>query len=270
MNRIITAFIGFILLVSRLSQLGAESMAEFFANYNPSSKVTVDHSPWDHLLTEHLNSAHPSGISRFNYKAVGAKDREILTSYLRTLEETNIFALDRDEQMAYWINFYNALTVRVVLDHYPVDSIRKISLPGSRRGPWKAKLVTVSGKVLSLDDIEHGILRPIWRDPRIHYVVNCASLGCPNLADRAYTAFDLETMLDRAAKDYINHPRGVDSKGSLLVLSSIYKWYAEDFGEGKDGLYSHLLEYADPKTAKMIRSAKHGLRYFYDWKLNEP
>jgi len=257
-------------LVSILVVLGAgaQSPAERFADYRPGSRLEVDHSVWGDLLSRYLDDAHPSGVNRFDYAGVTAADRRRLRDYLEALESTDLAALDRDEQMAYWINFYNALTVEVILDHYPVDSIRDISLPGSRGGPWKAPLVRVGGADLSLDDIEHGILRPIWADPRIHYAVNCASIGCPNLAPRPYTAARLEAMLEAAARDYINHPRGVDADGRRIQISSIYKWYGEDFGD-RDGLVAHLRRYADGDTAAALRDADGRFRYDYDWSLNE-
>jgi hypothetical protein len=129
--------------------------------------------------------------------------------------------------------------------------------------------VKVNGTDLSLDDIEHGILRPIWKDPRIHYAVNCASMGCPNLAPEAYKAANLESMLENAARSYINHPRGLSRDGNRLLLSSIYSWYAEDFG-GREGLKEHLLRYADDETRTMIEGSSGGFKYGYDWSLNAP
>ena len=117
-----------------------------------------------------------------------------------------VSGLGRDEQCAYWINLYNALTLEVVLDHYPVDSIRDIDIsPGLfSQGPWGKKLITVEGEQVSLNDIEHRILRPIWRDPRIHYAINCASLGCPNLQPRPFTGRTLDHALDLAAMRFVD------------------------------------------------------------------
>ena len=134
--------------------------------------------------------------------------------------------------MAYWINLYNALTVKVVLDAYPVDSIRDIHEGVSRLpAPWGDVHTNVAGQDLTLDQIEHGILRPIWRDERIHYAVNCAAYGCPHLLETAFTAANTESLLDAGARDYVNNPRGVDVvDDDFIVISSIYEWYAEDFG----------------------------------------
>ena len=154
----------------------------------------------------------------------------------RPSRPTPVSSLNRGEQLAYWINFYNALTVQVILDHYPTDSILDIKIsPGFFSiGPWDKKLVTVEGEELSLNDMEHRILRPIWRDPRIHYGVNCASIGCPNLLTTAYTADNVDGLLTENAVAYVNHPRGASLQNGALTVSSIYDWFEEDFGGNED------------------------------------
>ena len=134
---------------------------------------------WDRLLQHYVRPGR-DGINRLAYDTVTASDREALDGYINALAEVPVRALSQTEQLPFWVNLYNALTVRVVLEHYPVDSIRDIAIsPGFfAQGPWGKKLITVEGVALSLDDIEHRILRPIWRDPRIHYAVNCASVSC--------------------------------------------------------------------------------------------
>ncbi len=183
-----------------------------------------------------------------------------------------ISAYKRDEQRAYWINLYNALTVKVVLDHYPVKTIRKISAwfaIGLWRGPWNRKLITVEGEGLSLNDIEHRILRPIWRDPRIHYAVNCASIGCPNLRKQAFTATNAETLLARGAREYLNHNRGAKIKDGRLIVSSIYVWFKEDFGDSDRGAIRHLQQYAESVLATALAHVKRIADDHYDWALND-
>ena len=156
------------------------------------------------------------------YAAVSGSDRKALDAYLKRLGGTSVSKLKRSEQRAYWINLYNALTVQVILAHYPVESIRDIDIsPGFfSDGPWGKKLMQVEGEEVSIDDIEHRILRPIWKDPRIHYAVNCASIGCPNLQPVAFTSANADTLLTEGAKAYVNHPRGVRFDGGSLVVSS--------------------------------------------------
>ncbi len=117
---------------------------------------------------------------------------------------------------------------------------------------------------------EHGVLRPIWRDPRIHYALNCASIGCPNLAGRAYTRDHLERLLEEGARDYVNHPRGAVWQDSELRASSIYDWYQEDFGGTEAGVGGHLLRHARPELADRLRGYAGPIDYAYDWSLNEP
>jgi hypothetical protein len=163
-----------------------------------------------------------------------------------------------------------ALTVEIVLSCYPVESIRDISIsPGLfSRGPWDAKLLTVEGEKLSLNDVEHRILRPIWQDARVHYSVNCASLGCPNLQPMAFTAENTDNLLERGAKEYVNHPRGVAVRNRKLRVSSIYVWFREDFGGNADDLMEHWREYAEGPLAEALQSYSGGLEHDYDWRLN--
>jgi hypothetical protein len=205
------------------------------------------------------------------YGDVTPEDRRRLEAYLDELESVAVSGLNRDEQEAYWINLYNALTVKVILDHYPVSSITKIDLSSGlfSRGPWDAKLVEIEGESVSLNDVEHRILRPIWKDPRIHYAVNCASLGCPNLQSRVYTSSNLEELLEKGAREYVNHPRGASFEGRRLVLSSIYDWFQEDFGGTEDGVLRHLRRYADPELNGKLANYSGRISYEYDWSLNE-
>lgn len=162
----------------------------------------------------------------------------------------------------------------MVLDHDGENglaaSIKDINIsPGLFSfGPWDKKLLTIEGEAVSLNDIEHRILRPLWRDPRIHYALNCASLGCPNLDAKAFSARDMNARLDAAARAFINHPRGARFEDGELVVSSIYDWFMEDFGGDEAGVLAHLRQYAAPALAEKL--AKHGRldRSTYDWRLN--
>lgn len=229
-----------------------------------------DHAPWGALLVRHRKMG-ADGIARFVYAEVTQAERAALATYIDALARIDPRTLTRPAQFAYWVNLYNALTVRVVLDHPPVASILDIRLtPGLLfYGPWRVKLIEVAGAPLSLDDIEHRILRPIWRDPRIHYVVNCASLGCPDLPAAPLDPRDLERALDDAARAYVRHPRGLAFEGDGLVLSKIYLWFREDFGGDEDGVRAHLARYADPAMAARLAAARRIADYRYDWALND-
>ncbi len=239
--------------------------------FDANSTVTIDHSAWADFLSRYLVTNHPSGINRLRYAAVTSQDKKTLDNYLARLQGTAVSMLNRQEQKAYWINLYNALTVKIILDHYPVKSIRDIDIsPGwFSDGPWDAKLLTIEGETLSLNDIEHRILRPIWQDNRVHYAVNCASLGCPNLQAQPFTAKNQEELLDQAASDYINHPRGMEVEGNKAILSSIYDWFQVDFGGSEEGIRQHLLKYAGSDRAEYLKAGKVDFSYDYDWTLNE-
>ena len=181
----------------------------YWQDHNPNDQRRIDHGAWRKLLAGHILT-DGQGLNRFNYSAVTAENRRSLNAYINALADLPITDLNRDEQLAYWINLYNALTVKLILQHYPVATIRDIDIsPGLfSDGPWDKPLVTIEGHPVSLNDIEHRILRPIWQDPRIHYAVNCASVGCPNLQAEAFTGENLDSLLDAADRGFVNSPRG--------------------------------------------------------------
>lgn len=239
--------------------------------HDPANSRQIDHSAWGHFLARYLEVNHPSGINRMGYATVTSGDKLSLQEYLDTLQAINISRLNRSEQKAYWINLYNALTVKVVLDHYPVKTIRDIDIsPGwFSNGPWDAKLLRIEGEELSLNDIEHRILRPIWQDNRIHYALNCASLSCPNLLDQAFTAQNTPILLEQNASAYINHPRGMKVEGDEAVISSIYDWFQIDFDGSEDGIHEHLFKYAEAGRREYLRKEDVHFSYTYNWNLNE-
>ncbi len=272
----IHAEVGFPL--QRRSFIGAIGASFFVAACIPKAKQAdanwgtsgvkaepINHDAWDAILT---NYARPGddGVNRVDYNGIKTKAASELKAYLIALQSVTISEYPRDEQFAYWVNLYNAATVQQIVDNYPLESIRDIGLLG--QGPWKDKLLKVEGRKLSLDDIEHGILRPIWNDVRIHYAVNCASIGCPNLALKAYRANTLEAMLEDAARAYINHPRGFARIEGRLVASNIFQWYQSDWGKEADVL-AHARKYATGKVATMLNGANGIDGYDYDWALND-
>jgi Protein of unknown function, DUF547 len=254
---------GAVLLVSACAPAAKQADGNWTASGTKSEPI--NHDAWDKLLATYAR-ASKDGVNRIDYKGIKTKAAGELKAYVKALEAVSISEYPRAEQFAYWVNLYNAATVQVIIDNYPLASIRDIGLLG--QGPWKDKVLKVEGKSLSLDDIEHGILRPIWKDVRIHYAVNCASIGCPNLALKAYRAEFLEPMLEEAARAYINHPRGFARIDGQLTASNIFEWYQSDWG-GEEDVLTHARKYATGQTAALLKDASAIDAYDYDWALND-
>ena len=208
------------------------------------------------------------GINFVAYGDVTPEDHARLKAYVAALEEQGTDGLTRDEQMAFWFNLYNAKTIDVVLDGYPISSIRKLGTFNS--GPWDNKNMTVTGYgEMSLNDVEHKTLRANWDEPRIHYAVNCASYGCPNLKATPWEAETLEADLEAAAIGYINHPRGFRVENGRVTASKIFNWYKEDFGGNQAGILEHARQYAEGDLKAELEAATKINRFEYNWDLNE-
>ena len=202
------------------------------------------------------------------------EDRAALQEYIDGLAATDVFALDHDAQIAAWINLYNALTVDLILDNEPVDSIK--DLGSLLTSPWEPALVTMDGRELSLNDIEHEILRKDFAEPRIHFALNCASVSCPPLAAREYTADNLDQLLDEAALRVLHDDGWFDPRGcggaygsGTLRLSKLFDWFSDDFG-GEDGVRAFIQHYR-PDLKFQLLNTECSLEYMdYDWSLNAP
>ncbi|MEM6441569.1 MAG: DUF547 domain-containing protein [Pseudomonadota bacterium] len=236
--------------------------------FSAGSPKRVDHEAWDRFLAAY-RSVDGDGVARIDYAGVSPEDHAALKTYIAALGGEDVAALDRPEQLAFWINLYNAVTVDVVLDAYPVRSIRNIGPSPLPTGPWNAPRTQVGGKALSLNDIEHAIVRPIWQDARVHYAFNCAAVGCPNLAETAYRGETIDAQLDRNARAFVNDPRGFREEDGAIAASKIYAWFKEDFGGSDAGVLSHARRYAEPALAERLAVFERVGRYDYDWRLND-
>lgn len=252
-----------------VSEAKAASVTEQFSKISQSSQKTVNHSQFSRLLKAFIKR-DKTGLNRVDYEGFKKKQSD-LKAYIKSLEAVKVTSLSRAEQFAYWANLYNAVTIDVVLEAYPVKSIKDIDIsPGIfSNGPWGKKLVTIEGTKISLDDIEHQILRKVHKDPRVHYAVNCASVGCPNLQTEAFVGSKLEAQLEKAATDYVNSNRGAVVRGNRLRVSKIYIWFKKDFGGNDAGILAHLKKYAAPELKAKITKIGSINSSFYDWTLNE-
>ena len=157
---------------------------------------------------------------------------------------------------------------RLILNHFPTASITELGSNPLEFGPWNEVAASVNGTELSLNDIEHRIIRPLYDDYRIHFAVNCASIGCPNLATEVFTADALDEQLDRAASEYLNHPRGIFMEGDELRLSSLFDWYADDFGEDQNAVLETLSRHSTATDVEALTGFSGTPVYEYDWGLN--
>jgi hypothetical protein len=265
---LVFALSGFV-LIEKMFAPKSELWA-FWNVVDTQNPTAIDHADWAEFLRRYL-SMSSDGIAELSYGKVSDEDRRNLLGYVNRLSDLNIRSYRKPEQLAYWINLYNARTVLLVLDNYPVESITDIKLSGGffTSGPWSEKIMLIEGQPISLNDIEHRILRPIWQDPRVHYALNCASHGCPNLPEVPFTAGNTSQLLDKGARNYINHPRGVRHDNNGLVLSKIYAWFADDFGDDNLALFAHLSRYADDDLLAVLKTNPAVSNYEYDWRLND-
>ncbi len=234
---------------------------------NAANPASIDHAPWQAFLGRNLVAG--TDLNRVRYGAVSAADRALLAAYLAALQAVDPRDYRRDEQKAYWINLYNAATVQLVIDNYPVDSIRDIGSWIFSFGPWNRDAAVVAGEAVTYNDIEHRILRPLFRDPLVHFGLNCASVGCPDLVPEAYTGANVDRLLAENARAYLRSPRGVRFAGNALELSSIFDWFSVDFGGRREAVLEFVATYSEAGVAPRVRGWNGPLRYRYDWSLND-
>ncbi len=265
------ALLGVLVIVSGFSWIFSGPDADldpYWDTFDPLSVRSVDHGLWQMTLDDYLVE-DDSGINLFDYEGVQGDADPRLDRYIESLKEIDPRSLSKSEQMSYWINLYNALTVQLVVRNYPIESITELGQSIIFTGPWDDDIVEISGKTLTLNDIEHRILRPVYKDHRIHFAVNCASIGCPNLGSVVYTADNLEQLLSQSAKKFLSHPRGLIWRQDKLLLSQIFEWFQEDFGSSEKQMLITISQYAGAEDAARLRRFSGEVDYIYDWKLNE-
>lgn len=246
-------------------------LALFFLTGSPSSSANRSsvadlEAAWARVLEAHLRagSKHGVDLARFDYAAVARGDAD----YRATLEQLALLdpaTLSEVEAKALWINAYNILAVKMVVDHWPLESIRDAG--GRLFGRvWTRPAGQIGGQTYTLDQIEHEILRPLG-DPRIHAAIVCASVSCPDLARKPFTASHLDDQLDQAMMDFLANPtKGLRVEGSTVWTSSIFDWFGEDF-EASGGVLVNLRRFG---PADLRWPPEPRVRYLeYDWSLND-
>ena len=221
---------------------------------------TFDHSyqSYGALLTPVVRGA------RVDYRVLVSRKRdlELVAREFGSPSDEAERGWTRQQRIAFWINAYNVFTLKAIADRYPVRSIRQI------RGVWTGLRFRAASRELTLDDIEHRILRPEFKDARVHFAINCASVSCPALREEPYVAARLDAQLDEAARRYLASPLGLQVRGHTLHVSSIFKWYGDDFAPA--GIPGTIATYGPPAAQQIARSPDVRLRFLrYDWSLND-
>lgn len=232
----------------------------------------VDHRAFTELLQTYVDA---NGL--VDYAGVQAAHDEELAPYLQMLAETDPSNLDEQARLAFWINAYNALTLKLIVDHYPVETIRSINPAGGvtvprLNDPWHVEVGEVGGEVRTLDEIEHAIIRARFDEPRIHYALVCAAVSCPRLRREAFTGARLETQLDDQARTFLHDAtkNQIPADGETLRLSRIFKWFEEDFGPDTEAVQRALAPYFEGTVRERLRAGAYDVDYLaYDWTLND-
>jgi len=238
----------------------------------PSAALGFDHQAWDALLRKHVVVLQGGSASQLRYAGIAA-ERAALRAYLDSLsriQESEFEAWSREEQMAFLVNAYNAFTVEKILTRYP--DIRSIWDFGKLFGnPFKDEFFVLLGARRSLDWIEHEKLRKVYREPRIHYAVNCAAVGCPMLREEVYTAARLEAQLEEQARRFLSDRSRNRLRERQLEVSRIFDWFKQDF-EPREKYFARYADVlaAEPGQQELVRKGQAPLRFLdYDWSLND-
>ena len=232
---------------------------------NEVSTEKVNHQPLDDLLSIYVTESPE--LREVNYSGFTQQDKQKLTRYLQYLQSLDPRNFNKNEQLAYWVNLYNGLIIKLILDNYPVTSVRKIG--DGFTGPWNIKLATIAGESITLNKIEHGILRPIWQDNRIHYVINCASIGCPDLPLVAFSSDHIDQQLNTAAMRFVSQRKGLNIANDTMTLSGIYTWFSDDFGDSTLDTLNHIKKFATAEQQQAITQFSGDVEFDYNWGLNE-
>lgn len=228
------------------------------------ARVAINHSAFDAMLREHVTD----GL--VDYDAF--RDAAAFRAYLRLLERSSLVGADEDERLAFWINVYNAYTIQLIVQHGERESIRNVNRTlGVLRlkGPWSERIVRAAGRTLSLDDVEHRIIRRDFHDPRIHFALVSAAKGSPPLRSEAYTGATLERQLFDQGERFLKDTTKNQIETRLPRLSPIFTYYKFDFGNSRSELGAYLAAWFEGEAKKRLESGRFGMREIpFDWSLN--
>ncbi|MDO1500470.1 DUF547 domain-containing protein [Winogradskyella maritima] len=249
------AIIGLLLITSCVSSKGLDYKEGSDNVYENDVKNVLDHSDWDTLLKKHVNA---SGLVDYQGFIDDTSKLQTYIDYLGQNTPTNSWSYQ--EQLAYYINVYNANTIKLIVDNYPVKSIKDVDATIS---PFLKSFINLGGKELSLADVEKGILQKM-NEPRIHFAINCASISCPKLMRDAYTAENVDALMEQAGKEFVNSKENEISSNTVR-LSEIFKWYKNDFLTDANSILEYVNRYSDAKI-----NPNATVEYIeYNWNLND-
>ena len=233
--------------------------------YQPAAGAAFDHSEFDQVLKTYVDDQ-----GRVDYNGI-AKD-QTFKAYVEALETAQVNALSRNEQLAFWINAYNAITIDKVIKWKPKKSVRETFVPGVWTGTkfFTSREHIVAGKSMSPDDIEHEILRKQFKEPRIHFAIVCASSSCPPLPRFAYTGNNVQVKLEEETRKYINSERGtqIDSAKNELHISRLFDWFAGDFEYKAGSVLTYIKAYLNEEGRAFLEKNPEIKYIHYDWALN--
>ena len=232
------------------------------------TQQSVESTAFSHDLFDQVLQEHVDENGRVNYTKLKANP-EKFEAYLDLVAAANPTEWSYNEQLVFWINAYNALVIKGVINHYPITSVRKVKL---FNGFFSRLKFQAAGKMYTLDQIEHGILREEFPDPRVHFALVCASSSCPPLQTRAFFPETIEESLETVTFNFIRNPEQVriDRAKRRVHVSKIFKWYKDDFKEGYDGVADFLADYLPAEDAEYLLSTDITFSYLdYDWTLND-
>ena len=234
-----------------ISGTADKAIAEHDSSHQPPSSKDISHADFDTLLTKYVDRT-----GKVDYKGLKS-EKARLEAYTAMLSSNHPGpSWSRNDQMAFWINTYNAHTLKLIIEHLPVNSIRDLD----EGNPWDVQRIVIGENTLSLNQIEHEKLRPVFRDARIHFAVNCAAASCPPLSNRAFTAENLDAQLDKLTKDFINNPAFNQIKAQSAKVSKLFEWYSDDFG--------NVREYLNKYSDRQLAPGAEITFMEYDWALN--
>ncbi len=244
-------------------------LIDFWDDREPRSLIDVDHSAFAEILNTYVSINEGDGTPRFDYKAVSEADIAKLGEYLNYLQLLEPRQLTDPEAKAYWINLYNAATLNMVIEAVQDRNISKVQARGLPARRWRRNIVTIAQQELSLNDILNGVIRPIYKDPRVHYALFFCTLGGPDMPTEVFGGDNNDELLDRLQANYLSQGRAVRFENDELVLSEIFQSYDTDFAPDLPGLITYLKEHVPAATAERLDSDSD-VRFEYDWTLNAP